>query len=144
MLLWYSSAKTNRVFGVPQSSACRGVLNQNTKAEDLLSFPRNVSDDHFAMMVYNFGKLSYVILEQSPMSAWVEVIKDCSWQVYLPSELSSKQGGSEPRYFCSRTLLSPGSRPGIIKIIETVVLQYYRLANTVDICSRLLECWYCV
>ena len=62
LLLWYSSAKTNRVFGVPQSSACRGVLNQNTKAEDLLSFPRNVSDDHF-------GKHSYVILEQSPMSA---------------------------------------------------------------------------
>ena len=30
----------------------------------------------------------------------------------LPSEVSSRQGGSQPLYFCSRTWRSPGSRPG--------------------------------
>ena len=34
------------------------------------------------------------------------------WAWYLPSELSSRQGGSHPLYFCSRTCRSPGSRPG--------------------------------
>ena len=35
-------------------------------------------------------------------------------KIYLPSELSSRQGGSHPLYFCSSTCLSPGSRPGVI------------------------------
>ena len=30
---------------------------------------------------------------------------------YLPSELSSKHGGSQPLYFCSSICLSPPSRP---------------------------------
>ena len=44
----------------------------------------------------------------------IQNMKMILMKIYLPSELSSRQGGSHPLYFCSSTCLSPGSRPGVI------------------------------
>ena len=52
----------------------------------------------------------------------------------LPSELSRRQGGSQPLYLYSNTCRSPGSRPENIKCLSMLV-------KCLSILVKCVQCW---